>query len=188
MAAKQNTASISKLGYIGRKPASQRNSDSWFTPDIYLASVRAALGTITLDPFSDAKANEMVGADYFFDEESDGLTQNWKVAPETCVFMNPPYSAGLVKQSCRRFIEAVHQQEISAGIILVNNATETKWFQHLLQEARAVCFTDHRISFWNADGKVTSNNTRGQAFFYFGAAPDMFCTHFAQHGFCQILG
>ena len=101
--------------------------------------------------------------------------------------MNPPYSADMVKKCCERFIEAWNQKEIKAGIILVNNATETRWFQHLLSKANSICFTNHRISFWNSDGKVVSNNTRGQAFFYFGSVANQFTEHFRAHGFCQVL-
>ena len=187
MSSNSNTANVSKLGYVGRQPSTKRNSDSWFTPNQYLCSVREVLGQITLDPFSDAKANEIVGALHYFDEQQDGLTQNWRVQDECKVFMNPPYSAGMVKQSCTRFIEAWHQNEIIEGIVLVNNATETKWFQSVLSEASSICFTNHRISFWNADGKVVSNNTRGQVFFYFGSRADNFNQTFKTHGYCQRL-
>ena len=78
-------------------------------------------------------------------------------------------------------------EKLQEGIILVNNATETKWFQTLLTNASSICFTNHRISFWNADGKVVSNNTRGQAFFYFGNHAEKFNAIFASHGFCQEL-
>ena len=187
MVANKNTAIVKNLGYIGRQPTAKRNSDSWFTPRTYLESAASSLGEITLDPFSDEKANEIVKAKHFFDEKLDGLSQNWKVESSTKAFMNPPYSAGMVKQCCKRFIEAWHQKEIDAGIILVNNATETKWFQQLLSEANAICFTNHRISFWNSDGKVVSNNTRGQAFFYFGNNSKKFEKHFGVHGYCQVL-
>ena len=69
MVAKSNTADVSNLGYVGRKPTAKRNSDSWFTPDIYLSSVRGVLGEITLDPFSDAQANEIVKAAESWDED-----------------------------------------------------------------------------------------------------------------------
>ena len=182
-----NTANVSKLGYIGRQPTTKRNSDSWFTPEVYLDSVRTVLGEITLDPFSDSKANDIVKAAHFFNEQQDGLSQNWKMSDSCKVFMNPPYSSGMVKQCCARFVEGWHQKEFIEGIILVNNATETKWFQSLLNEATAICFTDHRISFWNSDGKVVSNNTRGQAFFYFGINTILFNKQFQKHGYCQAL-
>ena len=62
--------------------------------------------------------------------------------------MNPPYSAGMVKLCTDRFVEGVgFQKEFEEGIILVNNATETKWFQILLINASSIYFTNHRISF-----------------------------------------
>ena len=187
MTSNQNTANVTKLGYVGRQPITKRNSDSWFTPEIYLISVRAVLTEITLDPFSNSKANNIVRAVHFYDEEQNGLIQSWKVSNACRVFMNPPYSSGMVKKCCVRFIEGWHQKEFLEAIILVNNATETKWFQSLLNEAQAICFTDHRISFWNSDGKVVSNNTRGQAFFYFGSNANSFNEVFKKHGHCLIL-
>lgn len=187
MTANQNIANATKLGYVGRKPATNRNSDSWFTPKVYLDSAHKVLDGITLDPFSDSKANEIVRAEFFFDEQIDGLIQSWNKNENTTVFMNPPYSAGMVKKCCDKFFEAWRQKEIKAGIILVNNATETRWFQHLLSGANSICFTNHRISFWNADGKVVSNNTRGQAFFYFGSEAILFAEYFRMHGYCLLL-
>ena len=149
--------------------------------------MRAVLGEITLDPFSDVQANEIVKASHYFDENTDGLSQNWNITASCKVFMNPPYSAGMVKLCTDRFVEGWLQKEFEEGIILVNNATETKWFQNLLTNASSICFTNHRISFWNADGKVVSNNTRGQAFFYFGNHTYKFNAVFASHGFCQEL-
>ena len=187
MTSNQNIANVTKLGYVGRQPTTKRNSDSWFTPEIYLNSVRTVLTEITLDPFSDSKANNIVRAVHFYDEEKNGLNQSWKVSNACRVFMNPPYSSGMVKKCCARFIEGWHQKEFLEAIILVNNATETKWFQSLLNEAQAICFTDHRISFWNSDGKVVSNNTRGQVFFYFGSNVNSFNEVFKKHGHCLVL-
>lgn len=180
-------ADKNRLGYIGRKPDAQRNSDSWFTPAKYIESVRSALGGIVLDPFSSEKANQIVMADFYFDDDNDGLTQNWNVAKKTSVFMNPPYSAKLVAQSIKKFLTEYSENNIQSGIILVNNATETKWFQSALSASSAICFTNHRIGFWNNDGKVVSNNTRGQAFFYFGKAYKPFKTNFQQFGTCIKL-
>ena len=111
MVPKNNTADVSNLGYVGRKPTAKRNSDSWFTPDIYLSSVRGVLGEITLDPFSDAQANEIVKAAHYFDEDADGLSQNWNITANCKVFMNPPYSAGMVKLCTDRFIEGWLQKK-----------------------------------------------------------------------------
>ena len=81
-----------------------------------------------------------------------------------------------------------YKQSFGEGVVLVNNATETRWFQLMLREATAVMLTDHRISFWNADGKAVSGNTRGQAFFYFGDNPEKFLVEFSKHGVAINLG
>jgi len=179
-----NEANVNRLGYVGRKPAAARNSDSWFTPPVYLEAARKTLGSIILDPFSDARANEVVKADHYFDEAADGLSCSWQVARKVSVFMNPPYSARLVASCTAKFLKEHDAGSFQSGIILVNNATETRWFQSLLSSCAGVCFTHHRIGFWNADGKVVSNNTRGQAFFYFGADYRAFDKYFSPHGRC----
>ena len=68
-----NTANVSKLGYIGRQPTTKRNSDSWFTPEVYLDSVRNFKRNHAR-PFSRFKANDIVKAVHFFNEQ-DGLSQ-----------------------------------------------------------------------------------------------------------------
>ncbi len=184
-----NKANASRLGYVGRSPVaeSKRDSDSWYTPPMYIDSVISVLGRIDLDPFSSAVANEIIGASYFFSEEISAFEHSWKVKKRggTKVFMNPPYSAGLCARAVNRFID--QYQEINfEGIVLVNNATDTKWFNNLVCKCNAICFTDHRISFWNADHKSVSGNTRGQAFFYFGTNVEKFRKRFVSHGFVLV--
>ena len=81
--------------------------------------------------------------------------------------MNPPYGRGLVNRATGKFLEEYYKGTFSRAVVLVNNATETKWFQALLRESAAYCFTDHRIAFETPDNKQVSNNTRGQAFLLF---------------------
>ena len=175
-------ASKHKLGYVGSKPGS-RDSNAWFTPDVYLNAARSALGgSIDLDPFSSEIANTRVRAKVFFTEQTDAFKQDWSAVKAKTCFMNPPYSASLARDAVLRFVAEYQRGAFAAGIVLVNNATETKWFQLMLREAAAVCFTDHRIAFWNADDKAVSGNTRGQAFLYFGENPGAFAAEFAAHG------
>jgi phage N-6-adenine-methyltransferase len=184
-----NRANAARLGYIGRAPTHRpRDADSWFTPDTYLDSVRAVFGgKIDLDPFSSKKANEIVKAKRFFSIEKSAFDHDWsdkkhKGQGQT-VFMNPPYSAGLCARAVNRFVDQFLTKHFEEGVVLVNNATDTRWFNQLVKNCTAICFTDHRISFWNADHKNVSGNTRGQAFFYFGENPDTFTNVFSSHGF-----
>lgn len=179
-----NEADVSKLAYVGSQPTA-RDSNAWFTPGPYLDAARQALGgIIDLDPFSSADANELVNAATYFDEHDDGFLQDWgaSVNSDGTVWMNPPYSARLVQSAVHKFIDEFERGSFGEGIILANNATETRWAQRAVGAASAVCFTDHRISFWNADGKAQSGNTRGQMFLYFGGHPLRFVEAFAGFG------
>lgn len=179
----QSRADITRLGYIGRRPgAEKRDADSWFTPDLYLDSVRAVLGSIDLDPFSSEVANRTVKAAHIFTLEKSAFDHPWNVCDNVRVFMNPPYSMGACGRAVNRFIDEYHSHHVAEGIVLVNNATDTKWFHALIKYCDAVAFTDHRISFWNDDRKDASGNTRGQAFFYFGPNAGKFIETFEKHG------
>lgn len=140
------------------------------------------LGGIDLDPFTSDKANEIVGAKYILTIEQSAFEHSWKFGKRIRVFMNPPYSAGLCGRAINRFIDQYEAKHFVEGIVLVNNATDTRWFGALVKHCDAICFTDHRISFWNADRKHVSGNTRGQAFFYFGRKLAKFNQIFAKHG------
>lgn len=182
-----NRASAHRLAYVGRKPTQEvRDSDSWFTPPDYLDSVRAVMGRIGLDPFSSETANEIVGARRIFTAEQSAFDNDWKVKKGEGVFMNPPYSAGLCARAANRFVDQYEAGMFQEGIVLVNNATDTRWFGMLVKRSAAVCFTDHRISFWNSDRKHVSGNTRGQAFLYFGENSKKFARCFGKHG--HVLG
>ncbi len=61
-------------------------SDRWFTPRDILARVRHVLGTIDLDPASEAAANDVVQAETYYTAMEDGLTRQWHGR----VFLNPP--------------------------------------------------------------------------------------------------
>ncbi|MFC4700950.1 DNA N-6-adenine-methyltransferase [Glaciecola siphonariae] len=180
-----NKADSRKLGYIGAVPGSNedlgRDSDSWFTPRKYIDLVKQTLGDIDLDPFSSKQANELIQAKRFFDEKSDAFKQVW-FEDSGRVFMNPPYSRQLINASIDIFVEHWKNGKISEAIVLVNNATETKWFQQLLLESTAICLVNKRIAFENRDGKHVSGNTRGQVFLYFGKKTQKFNKTFGRIG------
>lgn len=163
-----NSAVPQRLGYVGAKPGSPRNSNAWFTPARYIAAARMVLGEIDLDPFSDEAANRIVKAKRILTVEDDALVADW--GKIRTVWMNPPFGKDC-RAAVEKFVEEFERGSFQTGIALVNNATETRFFQLMLHAARAVCFTNHRISFWNSDGKVISGNTRGQAFFFFAKSP-----------------
>jgi phage N-6-adenine-methyltransferase len=180
-------ANPARLGYVGRSPLKvARDGDSWFTPPEYVESVRAVMGGIDLDPFTSEKANEIVDAAHILTAERSAFDHSWKFGKATRVFMNPPYSAGMCARAVDRFLQQFAAKAFAEAIVLVNNATDTRWFGALVSRCAAVCFTHHRISFWNADRKNISGNTRGQAFFYFGRRVDRFRSEFERHGFVLV--
>ena len=158
-----STADPRQLGYIGTAtPVAERDSNDWHTPAKYIEAVRSVLGSIDLDPFSSALANETVKADRFLTVADDALGDApWCVSPVTA-FLNPPYGKGVIDAAVARFLTAL--PGLSSAIILVNNATETHWFHELLQACDVACFVNHRIAFVSPDNKQESGNTRGQVF------------------------
>jgi phage N-6-adenine-methyltransferase len=151
--------------------------NEWYTPAEFVEAARLVLGEIDLDPASSEAANEIVQAREFFTAEDDGLAQEWRGR----VWMNPPYAAELIGQFTEKLAAAYEGRDVSAAVILVNNATETKWFQRLARIADALCFPERRVRFWNPDGE-SSAPLQGQALIYLGNDADAFAEHFAQFG------
>jgi hypothetical protein len=184
-----DTQIASRLAYVGSKPSPTqegRDSDAWFTPKKYVDAARSALGgTIDLDPFSDPAANKVVQASRIFTIDDDALSRSWEAVGnqrEQTVWMNPPYGKPC-PAAVGKFLHEYEAGHFSSGIVLTNNATETRWFQALLAKASAICLTHHRIAFYNVDGKAISGNTRGQTFFYFGKDDSSFQVVFSEFGF-----
>ena len=183
-----SAADAGMLGYVGKVPGS-RDSDAWFTPVEYVEAARKALGSIDFDPFSSDVANEVVSALAFLTQDDDAFATPWceHVKRSGSVWMNPPYSRGLAPLAVGLFLDEFAAGTFGRGVVLVNNATETRWFQRALGLASAVCLTDHRIAFWNADGKAVSGNTRGQAFLYFGGDSRRFVRAFDRYGTALLI-
>lgn len=177
------------LGYVGSAPGVKRlDSDAWFTPAKYVEAARSALGSIDYDPYSHDDAQAVVRAGQYctIDNPNPARGVAWpKVG--TC-WMNPPYSGAHALLAVQKFLEAFAYERFERGIVLVNNATETRMFRALAAEATAICFTDHRIAFYNTDGKAERANTRGQAFMYFDAPGDAsrFAENFRQFGTLMV--
>lgn len=175
-------ADKNQLAYIGAKPGvPSRDSDSWYTPSLYTDLAREVMGGIDLDPFSSKEANEFVKAKRYFDTKSDAFKQQWFKGKGT-VFMNPPYGRTLIQPSTSIFVDNWLNGSISQAVVLVNNATETKWFQQLLKNSAAICLASKRISFTAIDDKSVSGNTRGQVFLYFGPNVGSFNAKFKDVG------
>lgn len=152
--------------------------NEWYTPAAFIESARAVLGTIDCDPASCELANKTVQASSYFTKENDGLSKRWFGN----VWMNPPYAQPLMSQFAEAVSSKYESGEIASAIVLVNNATETGWFQRMLASANAVCFVKSRIKFIDQHGKPSGAPLQGQAILYFGKYELDFSKEFEKHG------
>lgn len=155
--------------------------NEWYTPSEYIEAARLVLGAIDLDPASTDAANAVVKAAQIFTLTDNGLEQDWHGR----VWMNPPYSHPEIEQFCSKLARHVDSGDISAAIVLVNNATETAWFQDLAVVATALCFPRGRVKFWNPK-EESATPLQGQALLYTGPAIDRFTETFAAFGLILV--
>jgi len=149
----------------------------WYTPLDIIADVRKVMGDIDVDPASCKKANETVKAKVYFDAASNGLVQKWKGR----IFINPPYSQPLVTQFSEALVSRLKSKDVKQACVLVNNATETAWFQAMLAEADAVCFIKGRVKFIDQYGNPGAP-LQGQAVLYMGPHVDRLNDAFKKRG------
>ena len=161
--------------------AHNSGNNEWYTPEAYIEAARGVLGGIALDPASCAEANAVVKAARFYSEAENGLTKRWKGT----VWMNPPYAQPLIGQFAHKLVEELGAGNVTAAVVLVNNATETAFFQELAAAASAICFPKGRIRFW-APGGGEGAPLQGQAVLYFGAESAAFVSGFAGFGLVLI--
>lgn len=159
-------------------------TNEWYTPARYIEAVRAVMGQIDIDPASCEIANKVVRASVFYDTSRNGLLYEWPGK----VFLNPPYGKSK-NRSNQDIWSAYLLQQYQVGVtteavLLVNAATDRRWFQRLW--AYPVCFTNHRIKFYNPSG-TPKQPTNGNAFVYLGKQTARFMEVFSQFGVITAL-
>jgi hypothetical protein len=150
----------------------------WNTPPEFIEAARKFMGSIDTDPASSDKANEIIKASKFYTLIQNGLARSW----EGNVWMNPPYSQPEVSQFCELLVTKYRNKEITQACVLLNNATETKFYQNMLHNCSAVCFVEGRIKFINKNGQPGSAPLQGQTVLYFGTRTDEFGGCFGRFG------
>lgn len=170
---------------IGKKTphvAYNSGNNEWYTPAPYMEAARAVMGDIDLDPASSEIANQTVKAKQIYTAEDNGLSKDWAGR----VWLNPPYAGELISLFCDKITNHYEAGEVEEAIILVNNATETGWFNTLIESASAVVFPKSRVKFYTPSGTIGAP-LQGQTFIYLGNNPDLFLRHFKSFGWGAAL-
>jgi len=160
------------------KPHVSNNSgeNEWYTPYEFIEAALLTMGSIDLDPASSELANKTVKATEFYTAKNNGLTKPWTGN----VWLNPPYAQPLISQFCDKL--ALELSAINQAIVLINNATETKWFQGIAELSSSICFPSSRIKFIDKQGNRCGAPLQGQALLYFGDNRVLFKRNFSKFG------
>lgn len=163
--------------HVSRGPS----DTDWFTPPEITQAAARAMGGIDLDPASSKVANRSVGARNYFTQMEDGLIQEWSGR----VWMNPPFNQPTISQFTDKLVDEYIADNIEAACVLVNNASETEWFQRLAAVSNARCDFKGRIRFWNPD-RLSTTPLQGQVVLYFGDNIPSFAAEFRPFGLLWV--
>src|SRR5262249_48475617 len=107
-----------------------------------------------------------------------GLSKPWAGK----LWLNPPYGKGAIEPFTAKLARHYAAGEVTEALALVNNATETQWFNELTDVASAVCFPAGRGDFLDKAGKPGGHHLQGQAVVYLGDDVAAFREAFAPLG------
>lgn len=174
----KNETEITQAGLLklsGRcHVANNSGENEWYTPQQYVEAAATAMGGIDLDPASCEKAQANVRAGTFYTADDNGLEKRWFGR----VWLNPPYSKDLIGA----FAEKVATETYEQACVLVNNATDARWFHRMTEAASAICFIKGRIKFLDLTGNPAKTPLQGQAVIYVGSRVAEFRNSFSPLG------
>jgi len=158
-------------------------NNEWNTPKKFTDSAKIVMGKITLDPASNKSAQCFVKAKKFYSKKNNALEKKWKGK----IWMNPPYSNGTIGKFIDKFIQEYENGNIKEAVVLVNNGTETRWFQKLIALVDNFVFVKGRISFFKPNGE-TGPPLQGQIIMYIGGKnKTKFKKEFSKYGIiCDV--
>src|SRR5262249_19811967 len=113
------------------------------TPPEIVELCRRVLGTIDLDPASCEVAQRTVRATRYFTAETDGFKQEWHGK----VFLNFPYHKKLGPLFVNKLLHELRAGHTSKATMVVNNSTDTNWFDAAAERCTAICFVKGRVKF-----------------------------------------
>lgn len=151
-------------------------SAEWYTPGYVTDAAKAVLGQIDLDPFSSEKANDTVGALWYYDQEADGLSSSWQhpyrpYVPMT-LFINPPggkhKGVSMPRLAWNKLQMALFEGTVKHAIWIAYSIEQLQQLQKPVETSIGkypMCIIDHRLRFIQ-DGKPMSSPTHGNAAVY----------------------
>lgn len=139
-------------------------NNEWYSPPQYVELARQVMGSIDCDPASNSVAQQVVKAGVYYSVDNSGLDKQWFGN----VWMNPPYSSKLITAFIDCLLSNVFAGNTKQFCVLVNNATETKWFQKLALHADAVLFISKRVKFLDSELNPKNTPLQGQVILYYG--------------------
>ena len=142
---------------MNQLPSKRQNPprEDWCTPPELVEKVRRVMGSIDLDPCSNAQSK--VGAKFaFVHPQADGLISPWNYVMgrkiET-VFVNPPYSRAANPLWAKKCLREYQNYPGQTHMYLVPAAFGAKWFESYLWGSKVACIG--RVKFMGA--KDSSN-------------------------------
>ena len=171
---KSGAVTVEEVKQVKKIPIQQNSGNNErYTPKEYIDAAREVLGTIDLDPASSELANETVQATKFYTAEDDGLAHEW----HGNIWLNPPYAKDLLPKFAEKFAVSNFNQ----AIVLVHNATETRWFLNFISKASAVVFPTGRVD-CKTPGENRNTPLQGSAIIYSGDNVNKFLDVFSKFG------
>lgn len=145
-----------RLGGFDELSEIDPDRDTWTTPPI----ITDAIGEVDLDPCSNERSTVRARRVFRLDKGQDGLVLAKFVGRGERVFVNPPYSRGMVIQWVRAY-------EHTRFIFLVRMDTSTGWFSELMARTEEIAvLREARTNFVPPPGVKGESNAFPHGLFY----------------------